>query len=363
MSKRNGEIDLLRFFFALLIVFHHFNSNFSLGFFANGYIGVEFFFVVSGYLMTSHVSKMNAGNRELGFVADETWHYLLKKVSSFYPYYFSVVLLQVIVRNILVNHNGIAQIGYNFLKSIPTFTLSFMALNESAVSLYVGNTWYLSAMLIAIFLLYPLLLWQYKFSVEIVFPFLSLFIIGFLFETNKTLSYWANWSGLVYFGVLRAVAEMALGGCIFQLSVIMTIKKSHILYSNKTPTKIIITLFKLFCYFVVIAFAWGSIFGEQFKQSFSLHALLFCSLGILLSFSKVGYCIPDGKVTRYLGKISLPIFIYHGFIRWTVWDYIGHSISAKLFAFLIVMSLFASILLMYLTDFCTVRLKRIAEKL
>ena len=363
MSKRNGEIDLLRFVFALLIVFFHFNFNFKLGFFAKGYIGVEFFFVVSGFLMASHVSRTNAGSRDLGLIADETWRYLLKKISTFYPYYLSVVLLQVIVRSILVNHNGIAQIGFSFLQSIPTFTLTFMALNESAVSLYVGNTWYLSAMLIAIFLLYPLLLWQYKYSVEIIFPLLSLFINGYLFATNKTITNWKDWSGLVYFGVLRAVAEMALGGCIFQLSTLMTINKPHILYSDKTPTKIVVTLFKLFCYVVVIAFAWGSIFGEQFNASFSLHALLFCSLGILLSFSNVGYCIPNSKATRYLGKISLPIFIYHGFIRMTVLDYVGHSVSAKQFAFLIIMSILVSVLLMYLTDFCSVRMKRIAEKL
>ena len=363
VSKRNGEIDLLRFVFALLVTFCHFDVIFHIGFFTNGYIGVEFFFLVSGYLMASHASRAHTDGMELGLVADETWHFLLKKVRTFYPYYLSVVLLQVVIRDILVNHYSITKIGHGILQSIPTFSLTFMALNESSVSLYVGNTWFLSAMLIAILLLYPLLLRHYKFSVKIVFPALTLFVLGYLFGTTNTIAYTRDWLGFAYFGVLRALAEMALGGSIFQLSIMMGMRRPHILYSEKVFTKVSITLFKLFCYGVVIAFAWGSIFGGKFEESFSLHALLFCSLGILLSFSNVGYCVADCKITRYLGKISLPIFIYHGFIRWTVWDYIGHSISAKLFAFLIVMSIIVSVLLMYLTDFFAARLKLAAKKL
>ena len=362
VSRRNGEIDFFRFIFAILVVFYHFNSNFKFEFFVNGYIGVEFFFVVSGYLMARHVSLRYVDTRDLNIIADETWSYLLNKTKSFYSYYISVILLQVIVRNIIVNHSGIAKLGYSFLQSIPTFTLTFMGLNGSA-GFYVGNTWYLSAMLIAIFLLYPLLLRNYKFSVEIVFPFFSLFILGYLLATNNSIDNWQGWSGLLLFGVLRAVAEMALGGSLFQLSQVIGKERPLILISNKPLTRVIVTIFKVFCYSVVILFAYGKLFGEEFKPSFGLHALLFCSIGILLSFSNAGYCIPDGKITRYLGKISLPIFIYHGFIRWTVWDYIGHSISAKLFAALIFLSVIASVALMYLTDFISPKLKRLYAKL
>ncbi len=363
-SKRNGEIDFLRFVFAIILVFFHFNHNYKLNFFSNGYIGVEFFFVVSGYLMVRHVSKMNSACRDLSSVADETWRYLLAKAGSFYSYYLSAILLQIVFRNILVRHEGIAKLIYDLLQSIPTFSLTFMSLNYSTgVSFYVGNTWYLSCMLIAIFLLYPLLLRSYKFSVKIIFPFLTIFILGYSVATNKTIAKWGEWSGLVYFGVLRAVAEMALGGVLFQLSETIATKKPKLLVSNQPSVKFACTLAKIFCYAVVLVFAYGILFGKSFKAGFNLHALLFCSLGILLSFSNVGYSIPDSRLTRYLGKISLPIFIYHGFIRLTLWDYIGHSISVKLFTFLIIMSIIASVLLMYLTDFFAVRLKRIAEKL
>lgn len=48
---RNGMIDFMRFVFIIAVVLHH-----SVLFYApiiDGYIGVEFFFIVSGYLLTN----------------------------------------------------------------------------------------------------------------------------------------------------------------------------------------------------------------------------------------------------------------------------------------------------------------------
>ncbi len=361
--KRNGEIDFLRFLFAMIIVFYHFNASFQLGFFVNGYIGVEFFFIVSGFLMAKHVERNGPGRKDLAFIADETWRYIIKKVGTFYCYYLSVIFLQVIVRFILIRHDGITTIFNRFLGSIPTFSLTFAGLNMDSAALSVGNTWYLSAMLIAIFILFPFLLRHYHFSVKILFPLIALFVTGYLYGTNHSISNWIGWSGLVYFGVLRATAEMALGGSLFCLSSYLTEKNSWVVDTDKWTPKLLLTFVKLFCYAVVVLYAYGSILGIKVNKTFDLHALLFCALGILLSFSNVGFCIPDSKVTRYLSKISLPIFIFHGFIRWSCWDYIGHTdISKKLFAALIVMSLFASVGLMYLTDGVTMCLQRIRKK-
>ena len=345
-----------------MIIIFHFGNTYNYRIFQNGYIAVEFFFVVSGYLMARHVWLKSEDIRDLGAIADETWRYLRKKTTVFYSYYVNAILLQVIVRFIIVNHSGIAKIGYGFLKSIPTFTLTFMWFNESK-GLYAGNTWYLSTMLIAMFILYPLLLRHYKFSVEIVFPSCAFFILGYLVATNNSISKWEEWSGLVYFGVLRAIAEMALGGSLFQLSMVITMKQSRFLYSNKAHIKILATIYKIFCYSVVFIFARGSIMGEAFTSDFGIHALLFCSLGILLSFSNVGYFIRDSKFTRYLGKISLPLFIFHGIIRSTAKDYIDHPISVVTFVVLILLCILVCIALMYFTDFVTLKLKTVIARI
>ena len=357
-TKRNGEIDALRFVFAIIITCYHFNLNYNLGIFVNGYIGVEFFFVVTGFLMAAHAARMNLQSRGWSLIADETWHYILDKTKKFYGYYLSAVLLQVVVRYLILRGEGLAAIGYRFLKSIPIFTLSFMGIYESSGTLQVGNSWYLSAMLIGIFLLYPLLLRNYKAATQLLFPILVLFILGYLLETYQTIANWSTISGFVRNGVLRAVAEMALGGSLYQLSALLTERNTGRIDWNGSGAKVLLTLLKLCCYGVVIAFAWGSLLGNSPKASISVHALLFCALGVFLSFSKAGYCIPDSRLTRYLGKLSLPIFIYHGLIRWAALDVLSPPISLKLYVALVVMSVVISVGLMYMMNVLAAMVRR-----
>lgn len=54
MNKKihhNLEIDILRFCFSIVVVFHHWSFH---GFTA-GYLAVEFFFIVSGYFFTNSI--------------------------------------------------------------------------------------------------------------------------------------------------------------------------------------------------------------------------------------------------------------------------------------------------------------------
>ena len=358
VSKRNGEIDLLRFVFALFIVCYHFNLDFQYGLFVHGYIGVEFFFVVTGFLMARHAKQLNLTGAAPDLVAEETWRYLLNKVRSFYAYYLCAILVQVPVRSILVNHTGPFRIVYEALRSLPTLTLSFMGLMRTDTGLYVSNTWFLSSMLIVILLLYPLLLRQFKYATALVFPLLSLFLLGYLYANQGVIGLSGAWMGFAYFGVLRAAAEMALGASLFQLSCCNAFAQSPLLHPDRLPGRLLLTLFKYGCYAVVLAFGVGSFLGHPFEQGFDLHALFFCALGVLLSFSDVGFRIPDCGLTRRLGRLSLPIFIFHGFIRKTCWEAIGHPVPGGTVAGLIAMSVLASVLLMFATDFLVGRLKR-----
>ncbi len=62
-KKRNGTIDCMKFIFAIVVVIYH-GSHF-LGetrmAFHGGFIAVEFFFLVSGYLLTLKASKSGGG--------------------------------------------------------------------------------------------------------------------------------------------------------------------------------------------------------------------------------------------------------------------------------------------------------------
>ena len=354
-SKRNGDIDFLRFVFSIVVLISHFNANYNFGFFSNGSIAVEFFFVVTGYLLASHVSRMQHKPETWSDIADSTWVFILKKAKSFFHYYICVFLLNLIIRIILVHGADMRSVLTNLFRSIPTITLTFMGLNNCSVELYVGNTWYLSAMLIAIFMLYPLLLKNFDFSTKILFPLVSMFILGYLYSTYNTVTTWDKWTGICETGILRATAEIALGASLFHISALLAQRCCHHTGNKYIVEAVLLTLIKCGCYLAVLLYAYGISFGA----GFSLHALLLCSIGIALSFSCVGYTLPDCRLTRYLGRISLPIFVFHGFIRWTLKDITGkNAVSLNQSLSLICVAFVLSILLMHITDFFTTRLKK-----
>lgn len=79
VNRRNGFIDLMKLIFCLGIVFNHLNSV-SLPAESNtiimryGFLGVEFFFIVSGYLMT-----MKAFNEQQSIdIGNSTWKFLFR---------------------------------------------------------------------------------------------------------------------------------------------------------------------------------------------------------------------------------------------------------------------------------------------
>ena len=90
-SKRNGKIELLRFIFCILILFFYcdvdmfevsknFNHGFS--FFRHGYVGVEFFFIVTGYLMVKSSLSKRRVNTPIG---KDTVNFLAGKVTASMP--------------------------------------------------------------------------------------------------------------------------------------------------------------------------------------------------------------------------------------------------------------------------------------
>ena len=358
--KRNGEIDLLRFVFAILILLFHFHLSFDYEHFEYGYSVVAFFFVLSGFLMAKHVYDHE--NAPANAIPNETWSYLFKKIKSFYIYYFSAVLLQFVVLTVLIKKTGGASLIKNLLRSIPTFSLSFMALNYNKITLYVGNTWYLSALLIACLILYPILLKNKEAATKLFFPLISLFSLGYLYGNYKTVTYWDGFTGFTYGGILEAVAEIALGASLYALCKYLISSNSFIVSGNMF-VKILMTCIKLFCYGVCIIYSYGKFFSVSMNGEFTLHVLLFSAIGILLSFSGAGFSIPDCKLTRILGKMSLGIFIYHGFLRHVLETFVtGKTITTGSFAVLALVGIIISVALMYLMDLIVLIVKRVSAK-
>lgn len=93
-SRRNGNIDLMRFVFCVLVILYHINNRLDLNppfglpekyfsFFSHGKIGVEFFFIVSGYLLAAKAKK----NYSADNIAKSTKSFMYRKAMSIFPYH------------------------------------------------------------------------------------------------------------------------------------------------------------------------------------------------------------------------------------------------------------------------------------
>ena len=86
-SNRNGKIEFLRFLFSVIIVIHH--SRYILGddqcLFLGGSLAVEFFFLVSGYLMMASIDRISARKAPGQDLGRETLGFLWRKARAVYP--------------------------------------------------------------------------------------------------------------------------------------------------------------------------------------------------------------------------------------------------------------------------------------
>lgn len=342
--KRNGEIDVLRFFFAVIILIHHFNAVFPVNLLGNGYIGVEFFFLVAGFLMAQQVKRMQPGPGSSGEIANATWGFIFKKVCSFYPYYFAALILRLVVFHIVLDYKGVREILSLLLQSIPSFTLTFFGLNFSCPFLYESTSWYLSVMLISMFILYPVLVKDREMAVKIIFPVVSLFLLGYLYQVYGFISPYSDWAGICYVGIFRGISQIALGASLSALSDWLAETQPRWLYPSKGWVKFCLTGVKLGCYGIVLLFAQG-------LPMESIHVFLFLAIGVLMSFSHVGHTIPDNPVPRYLGRISLPIYIFHGILRELAGDLMPDGTGTVQVLVMSAGSILICIALMYATEF------------
>lgn len=86
-SKRNGFIDFLKFIFAIIILIHHSWQFFPI--LPIGYIGVEFFFLVTGWLMAKKFYDFELN--ENIFVI--TRNYIVRKIKVFYLEYLVAIAI------------------------------------------------------------------------------------------------------------------------------------------------------------------------------------------------------------------------------------------------------------------------------
>lgn len=164
---RNGKIDFLRLLFAFIIVLHH--TRYLLGddhcIFLGGSLSVEFFFFVSGCLMAASADRKmkaaGAAGKTSGKtpasaegLGTETAHFLKKKLSAVFADFLTAWIIGFffVAAAEKLSLRGMAGL---FVRDF--FELGFLKMSGLYIGGLDGVVWYVSAMLLSMAVLYPLL--------------------------------------------------------------------------------------------------------------------------------------------------------------------------------------------------------------
>jgi len=270
VKKRNSTIDLLKFIYAVVVVIFHgrklaYNDEFT--WLQSGYLAVEFFFIVSGYLMMSAASRVYA--KDDIKIGEETFSFLSHKIKGLYP---SILFAYVCtLAAIIFTAKEPIKAGEIVSSVWELFLLRMSGIQGRAINTI---TWYISAMMICMLFLYPLIL---KFKEDFAYigaPLLAIFGLGYLSQTGALTSP-EKWMGLVYRGIIRATAELSIG-CIVYLCV----QKLKAVTLTKLTSVLLFVL------------QWGCVFASLYISNIpgsdmGYVCVLFMAVAVTLGFSGV----------------------------------------------------------------------------
>lgn len=200
-TNRNAGIELFRFVFMMIICLGHYARG-PLHLF-HFYIGVEFFFIVSGFFLYE-----TAISGKVGTPID----FLLNKLKRLLPEYLLVLALSVIVDIIYYNLKGLPVNWAEYALSV--FSSSFLIQNIGcfAEQQIVVVFWFVSVLVIAGIVLYTLLWLNRKLSIGLIIPIITVLFYTVVFSQYQTIDFSKNQVvGCFHLPLWRGIADMGIG--------------------------------------------------------------------------------------------------------------------------------------------------------
>ncbi|HLX53252.1 MAG TPA: acyltransferase [Aquella sp.] len=290
------QLDSFRFFAVFLVIIYHWFPNNRINLIPNGYLGVTFFFVLSGFLISSNLlyqkRELDKGLISFG-KAIKTFY--IRRTLRIFPLYFLVIFLVFALVPLAFEGHFLWYVTYapNFLffriHEWPGMLSHFWSLG-------VEEQFYLIWPFLI--LIIPLKFLKYLFpaiiGLSIIFKFIFFKYSGSFFS---------------FYDVLPISCFDAFGiGALLALHILEANKFSHFL--SRIPVGLGIlgaVIMACFIYFFGISYLFG--------LAVSIASFYFI-LGAIRGYKGLLAVIINNQVIRYLGKISYGLYVYHNFIPW-----------------------------------------------
>lgn len=302
MNNRNGAIDFLKFVFILLVVIFH-GKNFAgdtQHIFPLGAIGVEFFFLVSGYLMA--VSATKRMQNPIESIGPDTANFIWHKIKGFLPNIYVAWVIGFIVecayREIPAGE-WVRNFGYS--------AFDWLFLTQTGLSGFRANavSWYISAMLLVMAILYPIFVRKRELFLSLLAPLIAVLLLGYMYQNWKNaLGGPSNWTGFACKGAMRAMAGICLGCVCYRIN-----EKTRDLKPSAL-CRGLLTVIEFCAYFFVIAVAYNHVHSD-----IDFLMVLAYVIGVTISFSQKSFSaqIFRHRFFNWLGIFSFDLYLGHGF--------------------------------------------------
>lgn len=342
IKLHNGEISILKFLFALLILAFHLGGFYDK--FNYGYIGVEFFFIVSGFFFCKNLLNKKVKDSE---IPSTTYEYLKKNFLKFISYYLILYLLAIPISFLIDKFSVIDFVSAFFgLFSLPVPNIK--------LGIY-GITWYINAMILIEFILYPLLLKFKDKIVYIVSPVVIFFSLSFLLINYGIIGDPWQSTTFCFKGIVRALMDINIG--IFMYGIIDKLKDTKLTEFSR----FIITILEIIGYILV------AYLSNKHTVVVEFAMLLIIILCLFVTLSEKDYLneFSNNKFFYYLEKLSLPIYVFQFiFIRLIMYLNIKFTWNlnfTKSFILLVVVSILFGILVLKLFNFFSKHKEQVKE--
>ncbi|MCD7917933.1 MAG: hypothetical protein LUF84_05710, partial [Clostridiales bacterium] len=235
-------------------------------------------------------------------MADEVRRFLWHKVKGILPYHFAFSAVVAVEILFFWPEDALERI----LTRIPG--LFYLQMFGFTIDSFVQVEWYVSSMLIAMAILYPLCKRYYTAFTHLFGPVAAFCFLGYMYVVQGKLSGPELVTGVTFQGNWRALAELTLGMCSFEVCRWM---------EGRTFTRRqrgLLSLAEGVGYGGALLYACSTLSAEL-----ELTALLFLWVAVTISFSQKGLLgesrLFQNPVCLWLGAVSLPIYLCQNPVR------------------------------------------------
>jgi len=328
IKKKNADIEFLRFFMILAVIILHFSEDYVgiPGILKGGYLGVDFFFILSGFFLKKHFDNDNSS---LG-PFDKSQKYLWYRVKQLWLPYITAIFLYVGTL-FIENHLNVKWLIQHLWET--KWQYLFLHYLGAPVGFEFRSIWFMSALVILSYFIYFLLCYNEEFYLGLI-PVLIIIIYVWIYVSYGTLAMQEIYRGILHGSMIRGFACMSLGVLAYKLS--ERISSGEISVEFKCPQGL-----KIMCFILVL----------YVMRKYGLDQNDFAVLPAMFLMTILSYLFPADlpmmikKVLLYLGDISYWIYVLHLLIsKWFVLFFPGKSYNVMLPLFIIATIIVSSLL-------------------